>query len=363
MKITIICTRSRSILWYRQKLVEKWQELGHEVSVIALDDECKSEVEALGLDFYCMNDANRSLNPFKILTLKNRYAKLIKKINPDLVFTFMLKPNIYGVQGAKKAGVKKIYSMVEGAGDVFIHNSLKWKIIRFVVCRGYKKSFKISKKVFFLNDDDKNEFVERGIIDKNRCERINGIGVDLERFEFTPIKNKQTFLMVARLTPTKGVYEYCEASKIVKEKFPSASFKLLGGEGLIKIEDLKKYVDEGIIDYLGETKNVKPYYQEISVHVLPTYYREGLVTVNLEASATGRAVITCDNIGTRETVKDGYSGFIVPVKNVQALVEKMIYFLENPDKVEEMGNNARKYVEENFDQRKINEKICNIIFS
>ena len=362
MKITIICTRSRSILWYRQKLVEKWQELGHEVSVIALDDECKSEIEALGLDFYCMNDANRSLNPFKILTLKNRYAKLIKKINPDLVFTFMLKPNIYGVQGAKKAGVKKIYSMVEGAGDVFIHNSLKWKIIRFVVSRGYKKSFKISKKVFFLNDDDKNEFIERGIIDKNHCERINGIGVDLERFEFTPIKNKQTFLMVARLTPTKGVYEYCEASKIVKEKFPSASFKLLGGEGLITKADIEKYTSDGTVEYLGYTNDVVPYMIDASVNVLPSY-REGLSTVNVEASAIGRPTITCDANGMRSTVVDGQTGFLVSVRDAQAVADKMMYFLENPDKLEEMGKNARIFAEENFDQRKINEHICNIIFS
>ena len=251
--------------------------------------------------------------------------------------------------------------MVEGAGDVFIHNSLKWKIIRFVVSRGYKKSFKISKKVFFLNDDDKNEFIERGIIDKNHCERINGIGVDLERFEFTPIKNKQTFLMVARLTPTKGVYEYCEASKIVKERFPSASFKLLGGEGLITKADIEKYTSDGTVEYLGYTNDVVPYMIDASVNVLPSY-REGLSTVNVEASAIGRPTITCDANGMRSTVVDGQTGFLVSVRDAQAVADKMMYFLENPDKLEEMGKNARIFAEENFDQRKINEHICNIIF-
>ena len=167
--------------------------------------------------------------------------------------------------------------------------------------------------------------------------------------------------MVARLIEPKGVYEYCEAAKAVKEKYPNATFNLLGSQRTIKAEHLKDYTNSGIINYLGVTKDVRPYFEECSVHVLPTYYREGLVTVNMEASAIGRAVITCDNTGTKETVKDGYSGFIVPIKDVNAIAEKMIYFLENPEKIYEMGENARKYAEENFDNRVINEKICKII--
>ena len=361
MRILLICPKSSVFINFRKKLIERLQELGHTVCGLAFDNERENEVKALNVELYHINDANRSLNPFKILTLKKRYARVIKEINPDLIFTFMLKPNIYGVQGAKKAGYDNIYSMVEGAGDTFNNKGLKWRIIHSYVCHGYKKAFKHSKKVFFLNCDDMKEFILRGLVKEEQCEQIHGIGIDLARFEQKPIKNEKTFLMVSRLIEAKGVYEYCEAAKIVKEKYPDATFNLLGSQRTIKAEHLKQYTDSGIVNYLGVTKDVRPYFEECSVHVLPTYYREGLVTVNMEASAMGRPIITCDNTGTRETVKDGVSGFIVPVRNINAIAEKMIYFLENPEKIYEMGKNARKYAEDSFDNKVINEKICKII--
>jgi len=361
MRILLICPNSSVFIRFRKNLILKLQELGHYVIGLGFDNEYEKEIKELGVEFHYFNDANRSVNPFKILTLKNRYAKSIKEINPDLVFTFMLKPNIYGVLGAIKAGYDNIYSMLEGAGDTFNNKGLKWSIIRSFVCRGYKKSLKYSKKVFFLNSDDKNEFIERGFVTKEQCEQIPGIGIDFDRFLKKPIVNEKNFLMVSRLMESKGVLEYCEAAKIVKEKYPEAVFNLVGKQYSITESTLKEYIDSGIINYSGEAKDVVPHYENCSVHVLPTYYREGLVTVNMEASAVGRAVITCDNIGTRETVIDGYSGFLVPTRDVNAIAEKMIYFLENPSKVYEMGENARKYAEDNFNQKAVNEKICKII--
>lgn len=363
MRVLLICPNSSVFIRFRKKLIKKLQDLGHTVCGLGFDNEYEEEIKALGVEFHYFNDANRSINPFKILTLTKRYANAIKEIKPDLIFTFMLKPNIYGVLGAKKAGYHNIYSMIEGAGDTFNNKGLRWWLIRQFVCSGYKKSLKYSKKVFFLNSDDREEFTKLGFVTEKQCEQIPGIGIDFERFEFKPIKNESTFLMISRLIESKGILEYCEASKIVKKKYPNATFNLVGKEYSVTRETLKEYIDGGIINYLGETKDVKPYFQDCSVHVLPTYYREGLVTVNMEASATGRAVITCDNIGTKETVKDGYSGFIVPIRDASAIAEKMIYFLENPGKVYEMGENARKYAEDNFNQEIINEKICEIIFA
>ena len=360
MNILLICSNSSVVVTFRKKLIEKLQKNGHSVSALVFDRENENQIKELGVSFYCINDANRSLNPFKVLSLANRYSKIIKEINPDLVFTFMLKPNIYGVQGAKKAGYSNIYSMVEGTGDVFIYNSLKWKLIRKYVCHGYKKAFKHSKKVFFLNNDDKSEFVKRGLVKDEQCEIVHGIGIDLEKFAYQPIENTTTFLMIARLLKTKGVIEYCEAGMEVKIKFPEAVFNLVGPEGTIKAEDLREYTENGIINYLGATKDVRPYIKECSVNVLPSY-KEGLGLVNAEAGAIGRASITCDTNGTRDTVKDGYNGFLVPVGDSRAIAEKMIYFLENPNKITEMGQNARKHAEMNYNQKEINEKICCVI--
>ena len=360
MKILLVCSKSSGVVNFRKRFIEKLQALGHNVCALAFDNEHEETIKERNIEFHYFNDANRSLNPFKVLSLKNRYAKAIKEINPDLVFTFMLKPNIYGVQGAKKAGFTNIYSMVEGAGDVFIYNSLKWKLIRKYVCHGYKKAFKNSKKVFFLNSDDKKDFVKRGLVKDEQCELIHGIGIDLEHFEYQPVENKQTFLMIARLLHTKGVFEYCESAKIVKEKYPNATFNIVGPEGTIKAEDLKSYTETGIINYLGATTDVRPFIKDCGIYVLPSY-REGFSVSIMEAQAVGRAVITGDTNGTRDAVDDGYNGFLVQIKNSEALAEKMIYFLENQDMVTKMGNNARKRAEESFDHRVINEKICKII--
>ena len=140
---------------------------------------------------------------------------MIREICPDIVVTFMLKPNTFGVLAAKKAGVKSIYSMVEGAGDVFINGGLKWKAIRAVVCGLYRRAFRHSRKVFFLNNDDKAEFIQKRLVTSEQCEVIHGIGVDLDKFAYRPMKNRQTFLMVARMLRTKGVFEYCECAKSV----------------------------------------------------------------------------------------------------------------------------------------------------
>ena len=255
-KILLLCVTSQNVITFRARLIKALQEKGYAVSVVAFDNEYKEDIAKLKVDFYCIEEKNRSMNPLKILSLKGKYKKLIKQINPDIVFTFMLKPNTFGVLAAKSAGVENIYSMVEGAGDAFIHNSLKWKIVRSVVCALYRKAFKHSKKVFFLNTDDKTEFIQKHLVTAEQCEIVHGIGVDLEKFSFKPLQNTKTFLMVARMLETKGVYEYCKCARLVKQKYPDAVFNYLGAEGTVKLADIQEYIDDGSITYLGTTKDV-----------------------------------------------------------------------------------------------------------
>ena len=359
-KILLLCVTSQNVITFRAGLIKTMQENGYEVNVIAFDDEYQEEIKTLGVAFYCIKEENRGLNPLKILSLRSKYKKLIKQIQPDIVFTFMLKPNTFGVMAAKNAGVKHIYSMVEGAGDVFIHNSIKWKIVRFVVCLLYKKSFKYAKKIFFLNNDDKTEFIERKLVKKEQCEVINGIGVDLDKFSFKPIKNQKSFLMIARMLETKGIYEYCKCARIVKEKYPDAVFNYLGAEGTVKIADIQEYLDEGSINYLGTTKDVRPYLEECSAFVLPSY-REGMPMSIMEAEATGRAILTSDNVGCRETIINEYNGFLVEKKNYQDLAEKCFTLIENQQKAIEMGENSRKFAEKQFDSKMINKLIYEVV--
>jgi len=360
-KILLLCVTSQNVITFRSGFIKALQENDFNVSVITFDDEYKKEIEALNVDFYCIKEENRGINPLKILSLKGKYKKLIRKISPDIVFTYMLKPNTFGVLAAKSAGIKNIYSMVEGAGDVFIHNTLKWKVIRFVVCLLYKRSFKLSKKVFFLNNDDKAEFIHRKLVKPEQSEVLPGIGVDLEKFAFKEVKNTKTFLMVARMLETKGVYEYCKCARLVKQKHPEAVFNYLGAEANVKLSDIQEYIDDGSIVYLGTAKDVRKHLEDAVALLLPSY-REGMPMSIMEAEAVGREIITTDSVGCKDTVTDGYNGFIVPSKNWQAMAEKCIWIIENPDRAKEMGQNARNFSEEKFDSKKINNFLVQNIF-
>lgn len=357
MKIFLLMTTSRMVLTFRKKLIETLLSKGYSVGVIAQDDACREDVLSLGVDFYCVKSDNRSLNPFALLKYKNSVAKILKHEQPDIVFTFQLTPNTFGVKAAKEAGVKKIYSMVEGAGDVFINDGIKWKVIRTVVCALYKSAFKQSEKVFFLNNDDKAEFLSRKLVKEEQCEVIHGIGVDLERFSYKPVKNYKTFLMVARMLKTKGVYEYCKCARIVKQKYPDATFNYLGAEGTVKLADIQEYIDDGSICYLGTTKDVRPYIENALLLLLSSY-REGMPMSIMEAESVGRGIITSDGVGCKDTVIDGQNGFIVPRGDYAQMAEKVIWCIEHPEDAEQMGKNARAFAEENFDERKINDYIC-----
>lgn len=360
-RIMLICAASNMVLSFRTDLIKKFQVEGYSVAVVAFDNDCQEQIEALGVKFYCAFDNNRNTSPLKILSLKRKYVKIIKDFNPEIVFTFMLKPNIFGALASKKAGVKKVFSMVEGAGDVFIKTGFKWKIIRKVVCKLYKKAFKISNKVFFLNNDDKTEFINRKILPSEKCEIVHGIGVNLDKFDFKPVQNTNVFLMVARMLKTKGVMDYCKCARLVKQQYPDAVFNYLGLEGDIKVSDVQEYIDDGSINYLGFARDVRPYLEQATIMLLPSSYREGFPMSIMEAQSVGRAIITYDNVGCRETVENGYNGFLVEKGDYVAMAEKVIWCLENQEQTITMCQNARAFAEQNFDQNKINKQILEIV--
>ena len=361
-KILLLCGASQTVLNFRVGLIKALKEAGWQVSVSVLDSKYKEEIQTLAIDkLFCAEENNRSVNPFAALRLKKYYKKIVKEYNPDVVMTFMLKPNTFGVAAAHKAGVKNIVSMVEGAGDVFINRGVKWAIIRKLVCFLYKKSFRYCKKVVFLNQDDRSEFIARRLVKEAQCALLPGIGVNLDRFAFKPLKNQKTFLMVARMLKTKGIYEYCKCARIVKRKYPDAVFNYLGAEGNVTLADIREYLDDGSVNYLGVVKDVRPYLEDCTIFMLPSSYREGVPMSIMEAEAVGRAVITSDNIGCKETVKDGYNGFLVLTGDAEMMAEKAIWCIEHPEETEEMGKNARAFAEEKFDSTIINNKIVHSI--
>ena len=360
MKYLLVMTDSNNVINFRKKLIELLKHEGHSVVVVAHDEKRKDDIEALGVSFYCAEQNNRGLNPLSMLSYEKKLKSIMKKENPDVVFTFQLKPNTFGVMAAKKAGVKKIYSMVEGAGDVFVHDSLKWKIIRFVVCSLYRRAFRWCAKVFFLNNDDKSEFIERKLVTEDKCETVYGIGCDLEHFSYSPLKENGSFLMIARMLRAKGTIEYCKCARIVKQKHPQVAFNYLGAEGDIKVSDIQEYIDDGSINYLGTTKDVRPYIENCSLLLLPSH-REGMPMSIMEAESMGRPIITSNSVGCKDTVVNGYNGFLIEKYDYEKMAELCIFALENFKEIQQMGVNARRFAEENFDSDKINGKIYGII--
>lgn len=362
MKIFLIATKSESVLTFRKGLIGELKRNGHSVGIIAHDKKREKDIVALGAKFYCVEQDNRGINPFAILQYQNKIKQILKMESPDFVFTFQLKPNTFGVFAAKATGIEKIFCMVEGVGDVFINQSIKWKTIRAVVCSLYQRAFKNAQKIFFLNNDDKEEFVARGLVPEEKSEVIPGVGVDLEHFAGKPLQSNNTFLMIARMLKTKGVFEYCACARAVKEKYPDVQFNYLGEEGTVKLADIQEYITDGSVNYLGTTRDVRPYLDDCTMLILPSY-REGLSMSIMEAEAVGRGIITTDTAGCRDAVADGYNGYLVPVRDYEAIAQKCFDIIEHPDEAVRLGANSRSFAETHFDQRKINEKLVAIIQS
>mgnify|MGYP002879628692 CR=1 FL=1 len=219
--------------------------------------------------------------------------------------------------------------------------------------------------VIFQNQDDIKDLQDMKVLSKAKeAALVNGSGVDTEFFAVEPLPEKLSFLMLARFVKSKGIIEYAEAAKIVKKVYPQTNFILIGPEDMspnsFPIEEINRFVDEGRINYLGPKKDVLPFIQKCSVFVLPSYH-EGMPRTVIEAMAIGRPIITTDTAGCQETVSNGINGWLVPVKNIDALVEKMFWFIENSDKLIAMGVESRHLAEKKFDVNHINADIMRVI--
>ena len=355
-KIALICNRNYSVKRFRKNLIEDLKKEGYQVSLVIIDDS-DEKIIIDDVDIHYIQDNNRSINPLKKIKLQKEIENVLSIIKPNKVFTFQVTPNTFGILAAHNNKIDDIYSMVEGAGDVFIFNTLKWKLIRFFTCILYRNAFKYVKKVFFLNDDDKDEFIERRLVQKNQCIVVPGIGVDTDYFAYKPITNTNTFLMIARMMPAKGVIEYCKVARIVKKVHPETVFNYIGEEFTLTKKDIQEYIDDGSINYLGYQEDVRPFIENCFVYVHPSYYREGFPMVIMEACSVGRATIGLHNVGAKEIIKDGYNGFLVEKYNLNDLANRIIYAIEHKKEMIEMGKNARTLAKNKFNSVLINERI------
>lgn len=359
-KIALICGNTFTVIKFRYDLVKKLLNNNYEVSIIALDDKYRNDIENWGVNFYCVNSTNTSINPFEKLTLVHKIKKALLQIKPETVVAFQTTPIVCGVLAAQKLHINNIFSKVEGVGDVFIYDSLRWKIIRFFACLLYRNAFKHSKKVIFENLDDANEFLERKLLKKDQIKIVPCVGVDIDKYSYKPIVNTNVFIMISRMKDTKGVIEFCEAARIVKKKYPDAVFNYIGNEFSLFVKDIKEYIDDGSINYLGYQEDLIPFIEESYVHVLPSY-REGFGLITVQTASMGRPSIVTNVVGSKDAVIDKETGLFVKVKDINDLAEKIIYALNNKDEMIKMGKKAREFVVKNFNKEIVNDKLLKII--
>jgi glycosyltransferase involved in cell wall biosynthesis len=365
--IAIITSQAFSLVNFRGPLIREL--VARQVKVFALapdfDDEQRRAILELGAQPVDFSLARTGMNPLRDGLDTIRLALLLRRLRPDVTLGYFIKPVIYGTLAAWVARVPRRVGMIEGLGYVFTPsgNSMTWRRqwLQRAVSGFYKLSLTKAHKAIFLNPDDINEFVGKGLVEENKAANLGGIGVDLDEWFPVPVvKKPMTFLLAARLLREKGIVEYAEAARRVKAIHPAARFVLLGGldpnPGGLSRAEVESWVNEGLLEWPGHVP-VKPWLAQASVYVLPSYYREGVPRSTQEAMAMGRPVITTDAPGCRETVVEGENGFLVPVRDPEALAKAMLRFIENPQLVETMGRASRALAERRFDVNKVNAKM------
>ena len=366
-KVALVYNTSSYLYRFRKELVEDLRNSGCTVLVVVPDVELKPQLEALGAQCISYRLSARSLNPLLDLITCFDLVRIFNKHKPQIVLNFTIKPVLYGSLSARVAGVERICSMIPGLGHVFIATNTMRRALRKGVTLVYKAALLANNRVFFQNPEDKALFIEKGIVRQDQAVVINGSGVNLENFRPNQLGVKvNSFILISRIFEEKGVRQYVEAARRVKKECPQAEFSILGpiqSGGGITAEEMAGWVREGVIIYPGEVDDVRPYLRKCSVFVLPTYYREGLPRSIIEAMAMGKPIITTDWPGCRETVVDGENGYLVPVKDVDALTYAMGRFLDAPDVVDRMGKASRAIAARKYDVHAINKVVMNSLTS
>lgn len=365
MRFLLIAGLAESLLNFRLQLIQRLQSKGIEVHVAApdlpTDSLLRYQMENLGLHVHEIPLRRTGTSVSADVSTLLSLWRLMRRIRPTHVLPYTVKPVIYGTLAAWMAAVPQRFALVTGLGYAFTGQSTGLRgRVRSLVQSLYKQALNRTHKVFFQNPDDLSLFRQLGLLPAHiPSVVINGSGIDVGIYQVASISTSNpSFLLIARLLGDKGVREYAEAARRIRVKYPEAIFSLAGwideNPDAINQYELDQWVQEGTLKYLGRLTDVRPAIAACNVYVLPSY-REGTPRTVLEAMAMGRAVITTDAPGCRETVVNGDNGFLVPVKSVDALVQAMQHFIDQTDLAAQMGARGRQLAETKYDVNKVNE--------
>lgn len=370
-KVLLIANTTGCLYNFRYGLIKRLLKDGYRVVTLApyysqeaYSENAVTELTSWGVECVDFNFNSKGLNPLEDLNIIRRYKKAFIEIDPDIILSYTIKSNIYGSVAARKCKLP-IVPNITGLGNLYANPGILTKVANLL----YKWGFKKTLKVFFQNYDDMNLFTSLNIVKKENCDRIPGSGIDLKKYKPVAKEDSEVvkFLTIGRLIWDKGYSYYIEAIKEIKKEFPNSEFMILGELGVnnpnaIPKEDVDSWVEDGLINYLGTSSDVRNEIALCDAMVLPSIYREGVPRTLIEGAALGKPIITTDNVGCRDVVDDGKSGYLCKLRDSGDLADKIKKFisLSTKDRLN-MGQNSRKKIENEFDEEIVINKYMELI--
>ena len=368
MRVAIVGALPESLLNFRGEFLLKLVAAGHEVIAMAGEatPDVVSSLKDMGVSFTPFPVQRNRINPLADINTFLFLRKTFRDLKPDVVMAYTIKPIIWGGFALRGLPNIRFYALITGLGFAFQGGNILRDFLVRLVAFLYRCALVRASSVIFQNPDNRNEFLNLKILPQVKCCIVKGSGVDLSRFAHLPIINKEScvFLTIGRLLKEKGFREYVAAAQVIKRRFPDVIFRLVGSEDPspdgIPLSEVQEWNTKGWIEYCGSTKDVRPFLNDCSVFVLPSYH-EGMPRTVLEAMSIGRPILTTDVPGCRETVIPGKNGFLVPKADVEALAERMIWFVENQEQLDTMGKKSRELAENLFDVHQVNNELMKIM--
>ena len=342
-----------NIVNFRRPLLAALSAAGHQLVVVAPEDGYSGRLAALGATFVPIRLASSGLSPLADARLVADYARLLRAHRPAALLGFTIKPNIYASLAARGTGIPVINN-ISGLGTAFLRPGPLQRLVTLL----YRAALSRSATVFFQNPDDRALFLDRRLVRPAQARLLSGSGIELGHFtpRPKPAGDGVRFLLIARLLWDKGVGEYVEAARQLRQTYPTARFALLGPVGAdnrsaVPQATVDGWVAEGVVDYLGEAADVRPAIAAADCVVLPSY-REGMPRSLIEAAAMGRPAIASDVPGCRQAVEDGVTGFLCAVRSADSLAQAMARMIDlSPAEREKMGAAARELALRAFDEK------------
>lgn len=365
--VLVLGALPESLVVFRGPLMQAMIAHGHRVIACAsgASTAVRARLAELGVRYVDVPFRRTGLSPLRDLASLRALIGLMRAERPDMVLAYTIKPVVYGGLAARLTGRPEFFAMIEGVGYAFASRERAAWLAAMIARPLYRMTLAGASRVFFLNPDNLALFARLGLLRSTRqAALLNGIGIDLDEFRPAPLPDQTSFLLIARLLTSKGIVEYVEAARLVKAKHPGVRFRLVGWidehPEAVREADLQTWIREGTVDFLGRLEDVRPAIADCSVYVLPSYH-EGLPRTVLEAMAMGRAIVTTDAPGCRETVVPGVNGRLVPVGDVPALAAAMESYLHDPAEIARAGAASRSMAVRKYDVHAVNEMILRVM--